>query len=55
MPERIKIIPPKNGKLNEEDRLALASLLIKAGFAVRLSQEKINSRTIYYVEYWEEK
>ena len=54
MPKRIKIIPPKQNSLKEEDRIALASLLVKAGYAVKLSQEKIGSRTVYFVEYWEE-
>ena len=58
MPEkkdkRNRIIPPKSNGLNEADRIQIAALLVKAGFAVKLGQEKIGSRTTYFVEYWEE-
>lgn len=53
--ERNKIIPPKKNSLSEEDRLKLATLLIKAGFTVRVDKEKNGNTTSYYVEYWEEK
>ena len=45
----------KNNALNENDRLQLATLLIKAGYSVRLGREKKanSSANIYYVEYWE--
>lgn len=52
--ERNKIIPPKKNSLAEEDRLKLAALLLKAGFAVKIKKEKNGSTTAYYVEYWEE-
>ena len=45
--------------LNEEDRLALAGLLIKAGYAVRIGHREIpgnaKGKKEYIVEYWEEK
>lgn len=46
---------------NEEDRLALAGMLIKAGYAVRIGrcavegqEEKKNAQQQYFVEYWED-
>lgn len=53
---RQRIYSPLN-KLNDEDRQALACLLIKAGYTVRIGKEKPEgSKTyIYFVEYWEEK
>jgi len=51
-----RIYSVKNNSLNEPDRLELARLLIKAGYAVRLGREKVNPKStsfIYFVEYWE--
>lgn len=46
---------------NEEDRLALANMLVKAGYAVRIGrcavdgqEEKKNAQQQYFVEYWED-
>lgn len=44
---------------NEEDRLSLATLLIKCGYAVKISHiamqtEKKNGQKEYVVEFWEE-
>lgn len=46
---------------NEEDRLALCSLLIKAGYAARIGRTAIpgtenrkNAQYEYFVEYWKE-
>lgn len=45
---------------NEEDRLKMATLLIKAGYAVRLNRYPIPGKTgktqqmEYVIEYWEE-
>ena len=36
----MKIQDQRNGKLNEAERLALATLLIKAGYTVRIGKEK---------------
>lgn len=44
------------GKLNDDDRNALAVLLIKAGYAVKIGKEVPAGKKAakYYVEYWEE-
>lgn len=43
--------------LNEEERLAIARLLIKAGYSVRIGHQVIPGNTRgkkeYIVEYWE--
>lgn len=43
-------------KLNDEDRSALACLLIKAGYAVKIGKDvpEVKKTVKYYVEYWEE-
>lgn len=38
--EEQKIIAQKSAKVNDEDRLALAALLIKFGYTVRIGKEK---------------
>lgn len=45
-----------SGKLNDEDRSALAVLLIKAGYAVKIGKEIPEGKKAarYYVQYWEE-
>lgn len=48
----------KQGSLNESERLDIARLLIKAGYAVKLDREKKspqNSTYTYFIEYWEDK
>ena len=55
--EKQRIYSAKNNSLNEQDRLNMAALLIKAGYAVRLGREKINPKSssyMYFIEYWEE-
>lgn len=56
--EHRKIYSLRQGVLNEDDRLSLAALLIKAGYTVRIGKErpkgKTNGAYIYFVEYWEE-
>nr|DAN05742.1 MAG TPA: hypothetical protein [Caudoviricetes sp.] len=51
----IRIYPQRGGALNENDRLDLARLLIKAGYKVRIGKEKMNGgRTYtYFIEYEE--
>lgn len=46
----------KSTKLNDEDRITLASLLIKAGYVAKTGCEAIDGKKqkTYYVEYWEE-
>lgn len=46
---------------NEEDRLAIAGLLVKAGYAVKLGRQTVpdqegkkNAAMEYTVEFWEE-
>jgi hypothetical protein len=45
---RIKSL--KHGNLNEQDRLFLANLLIKAGYVVNIGKEKVGSKVVHYVE-----
>lgn len=53
-----RIYSQRHNSLNEEDRLELARLLVKAGYVVRLGRERPAGNTTgafkYYVEYWEE-
>lgn len=53
----IRSIRGGSAGLNEEDRLALAGLLIKAGCAVRIGHREIpgnaKGKKEYVVEYWE--
>ena len=47
-----KITVQKNGRFNDEDRLALAQLLIKAGYTVRIGKEKPDGKTtVIFVGY----
>lgn len=50
-----KIMGQKSGSWNESDRLQLATLLIKAGYKVRIGKEKTTGKTsIIFVEYEEQ-
>ena len=51
----IRIYPQRGGALNENHRLDLARLLIKAGYKVRIGKEKMNgsSTYTYFIEYEE--
>ena len=55
MSQRIHAL--KHGALNEQDRLILAQLLIKAGYTVRIgktkSNLKSNAQNIIFIEYWD--
>lgn len=55
----MKITSQKTGALNEADRLQLGTLLLKAGYTVRLGKERPKAKTsttyTYYVEYEEVK
>lgn len=55
MKDRNKIIAPKANSLNEQERLEIARLLLKAGFSVRVGNEKQGNRTVSFVEYWVDK
>ena len=37
---------------NKEDRLALASILIKNGYTVRIVKDTVNGKKADVVEYW---
>lgn len=52
----MRIYSVKHGSLNENDRLDLARLLVKAGYTVRLGREKPKkgSTWVYFVEYEEQ-
>ena len=52
-----KIYPQKDSHANENDRLALATLLIKLGYKVRIGKEKKEGKStyIYFIEYEEQK
>lgn len=54
--QKQRIYSAKNNSLNEQDRLSLASLLVKAGYTVRLGREKQGKSNTYsyFIEYWEE-
>jgi len=46
----MKIFAQPNGKMTEADRLQIAASLVKAGYTVRIYQEKFNTRSVYVVE-----
>lgn len=54
--QTIRCIRGGSVKWNEEDRLQLANLLIKAGYSVRVGYQNIpgdtKNRKEYIVEYW---
>ena len=54
MAKRQRIIAPTSTRFGEEKRHQLASLLIQAGFAVKCGSFKDKSKSVYYVEFWEE-
>ena len=48
------ITAQKGGTLNDQERLDLAKLLIKAGYTVRISTVKTGNTTAKAVEFWRE-
>lgn len=59
--QTIRCIRKGSVQWNEEDRLQLANLLVKCGYAVRLNHKvvsgqsgKTNAAKEYVIEYWEE-
>ena len=55
---RQKIYNQKDGTLNEQDRLLLANLLVKANYNVRRGKEKDPTKKnsyIHFVEFWTDK
>lgn len=51
---RKRIYPSKNNAWKDEDRMNIAIALLKGGYSVRIASEKQGSRTVYFIEYWEE-
>lgn len=51
----MKIYSFGSGSLNEQDRLQLATLLIKAGYTVKICKEKVVGKNTYrqVIEYTE--
>lgn len=51
-----RIYSVKDKGLNDQERLDLARLLIKAGYVVKIGREKPSRKSsyMYYVEYWED-
>lgn len=45
--EEVKISARKGAKVNDDDRLALATLLIKLGYTVRIGKEKKENEKAY--------
>ena len=43
--EERRIVAQKDAKVNDSDRLALASLLIKFGYTVRIGKERKDGKT----------
>lgn len=54
--ERYRITNVGNGSLNTDDRVAIAQLLVKAGYTARLGKDKVpgKDKVYHFVEYWEE-
>ena len=57
----IRSLRKGNAQWNEEDRLQIGMLLLKAGYSVRIGRQTIpgqadkqNAKTEYTVEFWEE-
>lgn len=50
MPEAIKIMNQRGGKLLDADRLELARLLVKAGYTVRIGAAKDGNKQVAFVE-----
>lgn len=51
---RKRLYPLKHNGWNEAERLQIAALLVKAGWCVKTGVEKQGSKTVYFIEYWEE-
>lgn len=53
--EKQVITSLKKNSLNESERLSIATLLIKAGYTVRIVSVKEGSTASYNIEYWGDK
>ena len=47
--QRIEVL--KGYTLNEEERLQIARLLVKAGYQVRIVKEKQDGKSVIFIEY----
>ena len=52
MPEHQTIIPQKGGSLNDQERLEICRLLIKAGYTVKITTVKVGNTSARAIEYW---
>ncbi len=52
MPDRQTIFAQKGGSLNDPERLELCRLLVKAGYTVRITSQKIGNTSQRTVEFW---
>lgn len=50
--DKQKIYAQKGGALNDQERLELCRLLVKAGYTVRIASEKIGNTSVRVIEYW---
>lgn len=50
--EKQQIEAQKGFTLNEEERLQMARLLIKAGYTVKISRIKQDGKSSICIEYW---
>ena len=41
-----------NGSLTEEDLLDLGRLLLKGGLTVKKGKQKLDNKSVKYIEYW---
>ena len=52
MTEKQFISPQTGGTQNDQDRLALVSLLAKAGYTVRITSAVIDGKKVRGVQFW---
>jgi len=56
--KRQRIYTMNGAKVNDNDRLELANMLVKFGYCVKIGKERPQGKTTgaftYYVEYWSE-
>lgn len=52
MTEKQFIYPQTGGTQNDQDRLALVSLLAKAGYTVRITSVVMDGKKVRGVQYW---
>lgn len=43
----------KGSTLNQDERLEIGRLLLKAGYVVRVGKDNGSGQSAYYIEYWE--